>query len=185
MKILKTGLVALAVILSSSAVQAGNLVGVFSERESINYNQLDVVLKGKLDKELKCLANNIYYEAGSEPFEGKVAVAMVSLNRAESGKFPETICGVVSQRTVINKKVICQFSWFCSAKRNGPSSLNDRWEEAMRVAYMVLVEGYRIPALEDAMYFHASHVRPSWGLPKVMKVGNHIFYRDRNKSIDL
>ena len=182
MKLMKSGLVALAVLLSTSLAQAGNLAGFFSERESINYNQLDVVLKGKLDKELKCLANNIYYEAGSEPFEGKVAVAMVSLNRAESGKFPDTICGVVSQKTVINKRVVCQFSWFCTAKKNGPSSSNGRWEEAMEVARMVLLEGYRIPLLEDALYFHATHARPNWGLPKVAKIGNHIFYKDRTRT---
>lgn len=185
MKNLKMGFVALIVLLSTSFAHAGNLAGFFSESESINYNQLDVVLKGKVDKELKCLANNIYYEAGSESFEGKVAVAMVSLNRAESGKFPDTICGVVSQKTVINKRVICQFSWFCTAKKNGPTTLNERWEEAMGVARIVLLEGYRIPALENALYFHASHVRPGWGLPKVAKIGNHVFYADRKKSIDL
>lgn len=185
MKLLKTGLIALAVILGSSFAQAGNLAGMFKEQSSIDYQSLDVVLKGKLDRELKCLANNIYYEAGSESFDGKVAVALVSLNRAESGKFPDTICGVVSQKTVINNRVICQFSWFCSAKRNGPSSLNERWEEAMEVARMVLLDGYRVPALQNAMYFHATHVRPGWRLPKVAKIGNHVFYADRTKTIEL
>jgi spore germination cell wall hydrolase CwlJ-like protein len=51
-------------------------------------------------KQLTCLAQNIYYEARSEEFDGKVAVAQVTLNRANSGKFPDTICGVVHQRTV-------------------------------------------------------------------------------------
>lgn len=185
MKLLKTGLIALAVLLSSSLAHSGNLAGVFKDQSSIDYHSLDVVLKGKLDRELKCLANNIYYEAGSESFEGKVAVAIVSLNRAESGKFPDTICGVVSQKTVINNRVICQFSWFCSAKRNGPSSLNERWEEAMEVARMVLLDGYRVPALQNAMYFHATHVRPGWRLPKVAKIGNHVFYADRTKTIEL
>lgn len=185
MKLLKTGLIALVVFLSSSFAQAGNLAGMFKEQSSIDYHSLDVVLKGKLDRELKCLANNIYYEAGSEPFEGKVAVAMVSLNRAESGKFPDTICGVISQKTTVAQKVICQFSWVCTSKRNGPSSSNGRWEEAMEIARMVLLDGYRIPLLEDAMYFHATHVRPGWRLPKVAKIGNHVFYADRNKVIDL
>ena len=35
-------------------------------------------------RQLSCLARNIYFEAGSEPFEGKVAVAQVTLNRADS-----------------------------------------------------------------------------------------------------
>lgn len=182
-KLLNATVVALVVLLTSPLVKAADLTGVFVNRSTINYSELDQPLKKSLDKELKCLADNIYYEAGSEPFEGKVAVAMVSINRAESGKFPSTICGVVSQRTVVNKKIVCQFSWFCSAKRNGPSSLNQRWEEAMEIAKMVLVDGYRIPVLEDAMYFHAVHVRPGWKLPKVAKVGNHIFYEDRTPKI--
>jgi spore germination cell wall hydrolase CwlJ-like protein len=50
--------------------------------------------------DLDCLARNIYYEAGSESIEGKVAVGLVTINRSNSGKFPATICGVVNQRTV-------------------------------------------------------------------------------------
>ena len=48
----------------------------------------------------------------------------------------------------------------------------------MYVARMVLLDGYRIPKLEDALYFHATHVQPNWGKPKVARIGNHIFYRD-------
>ena len=50
--------------------------------------------------ELECLAKNIYYEAGLESEEGKVAVGLVTINRSNSGDFPQTICGVVNQRTV-------------------------------------------------------------------------------------
>ncbi len=190
-KLLKATVVALAVLLTSPLVKAADLTGFFSSSSAINYAELDQPLKKSLDKELKCLADNIYYEAGSEPFEGRVAVAMVTINRAESGKFPDSICGVVSQKTKVtvvqnNKpitKFICQFSWFCERKRIGPTSNNNRWEDAMEVAKMVLLEGYRIPILEDAMYFHATHVRPGWKLPKVTRVGNHIFYEDRTPKL--
>lgn len=193
MRIIKIGLLAIA-LLCSTVSHAGNLTGVFIESSSIDYHSLDVVLKNKLDKELKCLADNIYYEAGAEPFEGRVAVAQVTLNRVESGKFPNTICGVISQKTKIMtidenakpiNKIICQFSWFCTTKRVGPTSKNNTWEDSMEVAKMVLLDGYRIPILENALYFHATHVRPGWKLPKVIKVGNHIFYAERKKTTDL
>ena len=64
-------------------------------------------------KQLDCLARNIYYEAGYEPFEGKVAVAQVTINRAESGQFPSDICQVVYQKNIVYEKVLCQFSWYC------------------------------------------------------------------------
>ena len=155
---------------------------------------VDKFTSAVLEKEVMCLARNIYYEAGAESFEGKVAVAQVSINRAESGKFPETLCGVVNQRTTITQKVtvaekttlvhkvVCQFSWVCEGKRLRVA-FGDRWEEAIRVARMVLVDGYRNPKFEDAMYFHAVHVNPGWGLPKVARVGNHVFYRDRTPKV--
>lgn len=187
-KLLKATFVAIVVLLTTPLVKAADLTGTFVNRASINYAELDQPLKKSLDKELKCLADNIYYEAGSEPFEGKVAVAMVSINRAESGRFPDTICGVVSQRTKVTRieqdkpvtKIICQFSWFCEKKRSPNSS---KWDDAMEVAKMVLLEGYRIPTLEGAMYFHAVHVRPGWKLPRVAKVGNHVFYEDRTPKL--
>jgi len=65
------------------------------------------------NKQLECLARNIYYEAGNQPFEGKVAVAQVTINRAESGQFPKDICQVVYQKNVVYERVLCQFSWYC------------------------------------------------------------------------
>lgn len=191
MKLFKTSIIALVVLLTTSLAKAGDLTGFINERATINYAELSQPMKKTLDKELKCLADNIYYEAGAEPFEGRVAVAQVTINRMESGKFPETICGVVSQKTKITvveqdkpiTKFICQFSWFCDRKRVGPTSKNNTWEDAMDVARMVLIDGYRIPLLENALYFHAVHVRPGWKLPKVTKVGNHIFYADRTPKI--
>ena len=49
--------------------------------------------------DLDCLARNIYHEAGNESIEGKVAVGLVTINRSNSGRFPDSICGVVNQST--------------------------------------------------------------------------------------
>ena len=62
-------------------------------------------------KQLDCLTRNIYWEAATEPFEGKVAVAQVTINRVETGRFAPDICGVVYQKNIVYDKVICQFSW--------------------------------------------------------------------------
>ena len=59
------------------------------------------------ERQLACLAKNIYHEAGSEPFEGKVAVAQVTLNRTKSGQFPEDVCQTIYQKNVVYEKVIC------------------------------------------------------------------------------
>ena len=126
--------------------------------------------------QLDCLARNIYHEAGYEPFEGKVAVAQVTINRAESGEFPSDICRVVYQKNVVYEKVLCQFSWYCesaSAKKpmNGPV-----YTESMEVAKKVLLEGFRLPDLKNALYFHGDYIHPGWNKKPVAKIGHHIFY---------
>jgi spore germination cell wall hydrolase CwlJ-like protein len=127
-------------------------------------------------KQLDCLARNIYHEAGYEPFEGKVAVAQVTINRTESGQFPSDICQVVYQKNIVYEKVLCQFSWYCdqaSLKKpmNGPV-----YTEAMEVAKKVLLEGFRIDSVKGALYYHADYVNPKWGKKPVTKIGHHIFY---------
>jgi spore germination cell wall hydrolase CwlJ-like protein len=127
------------------------------------------------------LAQNIYYEAGYEPFEGKVAVAQVTLNRMESGKWPDDVCGVIFQKSVIYDKVICQFSWYCEnagvRKPVNPAA----YQESMAVAKKVLLEGFRLDGLKDAVYYHADYVSPRWGKEKIATIGRHIFYSD-NKA---
>jgi len=126
--------------------------------------------------QLDCLARNIYHEAGSEPFEGKVAVAQVTINRTESGSFPSDICKVVYQKNVVYEKVLCQFSWYCQSPTamkpmNGPI-----YTESMEVAKKVLLEGFRLPDLKNALYFHGDYVQPGWNKKPVAKIGRHIFY---------
>jgi len=146
-----------------------------------NSNVLEVATAADRERELKCLAQNIYYEAGFEPFEGKVAVAQVTLNRVESGKFPADVCGVIFQKGVIYDKVICQFSWYCEnaglRKPVNPAA----YQESMIVAKKVLLEGFRLPSLENALFYHADYVSPKWGKEKIAVIGRHIFYSD-NKA---
>jgi len=133
-----------------------------------------------LERELECLARNIYYEAGNEPYEGKIAVAQVTVNRSEDDRFPESVCSVVNQKTSFANKIVCQFSWVCAKKKSKIDY--DRWAEANEIAEKVLLDGFRLAKLKDALYFHATHVNPNWSKVKVAKIGNHVFYRDRIKS---
>lgn len=134
-----------------------------------------------LDKQLACLAQNVYWEAATEPFEGKIAVAQVTLNRVRSGRFPNSICGVVQQKTTVLDKIVCQFSWFCEPRRK--PIVGPLYEESMDVARMVLQEGYELDHMKDAMYFHAVHVNPRWNKQRVGRIGRHIFYRDKTKVV--
>jgi spore germination cell wall hydrolase CwlJ-like protein len=130
-------------------------------------------------KQLECLTRNIYWEAASEPFEGKVAVAQVTLNRLQSGKFADSVCGVVYQKNVVYSRVICQFSWYCEPHHLVRPVHRPMWNESNEVAKRVLFEGLRLPSLEDALYYHADYVQPGWRKPRIEKIGRHIFYGER------
>jgi len=136
---------------------------------------------GKIRPEVMCLAKNIYYEAGNESFDGKVAVAQVTLNRVEHEQFPDEVCGVVYQKTrrADNKKIVCQFSWVCEAGRVSIRYHSDRWRESLNVARDAIDQGLRLDELEEALFYHNIHVRPGWGLEKITKIGGHIFYNEQ------
>jgi spore germination cell wall hydrolase CwlJ-like protein len=130
-------------------------------------------------RQLECLTRNIYWESATEPFEGKVAVAQVTINRVASGKFAPDICGVVYQKNVIAEKVICQFSWMCDGSSKVKPIYPAQWKESEEVAKKVLLEGFRLPSMKNALYFHADYVTPQWGKPKVGQFGRHIFYAEK------
>jgi spore germination cell wall hydrolase CwlJ-like protein len=130
-------------------------------------------------RQLKCMTQNIYWEAATEPFEGKVAVAQVTLNRVEAGKWAPTVCGVVYQKNVVYEKVVCQFSWFCEGNHKVKAVHTPLYRECEEVAKRVLFEGFRLPSLREAYYYHADYVKPGWNKPKLEKIGRHIFYGER------
>lgn len=123
---------------------------------------------GALDSELECLAGATYFESRGEPLEGQLAVAEVIINRAESGRFANSICGVVHQRG--------QFSFVRGGKMPSINRASRGWREALAVAQVAQDEAWESSA-SDALFFHARRVSPKWRLKRVASVGNHVFYR--------
>lgn len=121
-----------------------------------------------LDRDLECLAGAVYFEAKSEPLEGQLAVAEVVINRAESGRFPGSICAVVFQPS--------QFS-FVRRGALPPIARGSRdWAEAVAIATIAMKDQWE-SAASKAMFFHASRVSPNWRKTRVAQLGNHVFYR--------
>lgn len=148
-------------------------------REANLTSSPDVVTIKTRERQLECMAMNIYREAGHEPFEGKVAVAQVTMNRVEDGRFGKDVCGVVYQKNVIMEKVVCQFSWACdTAARTRPIN-NTVYNESYAVAKKVILEGFSLDVMKDALYYHANYVNPRWPLEKIGSIGNHIFYKGK------
>lgn len=120
-----------------------------------------------LDADLKCLASAIYFESKGEPLDGQLAVAQVILNRVESGRFGNGICGVV--------KAPKQFSFVRGGSMPAPSNMA-QWATAKAIALIAFSNSWPEVA-PDATHFHATRVNPGWKLRRVATVGQHIFYR--------
>ena len=119
-------------------------------------------------RELECLAVGIYFESKSEPLSGQLAVGEVIANRAESGRFPSTYCGVLFQRS--------QFSFIRGKSLPSVPRGSKQWQTAVAIAKIV-DQDLKDSAVGNALFFHAKHVSPRWRLKRVASVGNHIFYR--------
>ena len=144
--------------------------------------------------EVKCLAQNIYFEARDQTTKGQIAVALVTINRVESSRFPNSICKVVYQANKYKsgklKRNMCQFSWYCDGKSDVP---RDRiaWKVSKTIARAMLRRpGVHIKHfgktwdmkdfLNGAKYYHRIDVNPYWNnkMIKVMQIDDHIFWKD-------
>lgn len=137
----------------------------------------NIIQARQIEKQLACLTKNIYWEAAGESFQGKVAVAQVTLNRVASDRYPDTICDVVYQKNTFNSRTVCQFSWFCENNHLVRVVNRDAYKESEEVAKMVLLEGFRLPNLNEALFYHADYVNPRWNKPRITQIGRHIFYK--------
>jgi len=140
-----------------------------AQEQTFSYEKL---VAQDLGKQVLCMAKNLYYEAASESFEGKLAVAQVTMNRVNSSKFPSTVCEVVYQKTGSTY----QFSWVgekVSEVRNKYA-----WEECLIIARKALTEAKLHDTIykTQSMYYHNTSVNPGWKLKYVAKIGNHLFY---------
>ncbi len=119
-------------------------------------------------RELECLAAGVYFEAKSEPLAGQLAVGQVIANRANSGRFPSSYCGVLFQRS--------QFSFVRGHSYPSIPRASRQWQTAVAMAKIVDQE-LHVSAVPNALFFHAKRVQPRWRLTRVGSVGNHVFYR--------
>ena len=129
-------------------------------------------------KSEKCLAEAVYFEARGEAVRGQIAVAQVVMNRAFSGKYPDTVCGVVYQNK--HRHLACQFTFACD---NNPDVIRepDMWDRAQKISKAMLDGQLWLPEVDRSTHYHAYWVRPSWvnEMKKMYKFGVHTFYRPR------
>ena len=129
----------------------------------------------ELSEEATCLAQNIYFEARSEPVAGMLAVGHVVLNRVASKRFPSTVCKVVRQGGE-QRRHRCQFSWWCDGRSDKPHN-KVAWDASRLIAWFVH-NGHTEDPTGGALWYHAEYVNPYWREAFVAgpQIGRHIFY---------
>ena len=163
-------LLTLFIISFAIAASAG-----FSSDKIINVELSQLTKEAK--QQVLCLADNIYHEAGYEPDKGKLAVALVTMNRVSDPRYPKDICSVVKQKV----NYTCQFTWWCEDKITNRSK--QAYENSKEIALFVYANYDKIKDVTNgALFYHADYVRPNWkGLEKTTVIGRHIFYKEKEK----
>ncbi len=133
------------------------------------------------EADIRCVQQNIYYEARNQGPRGMQAVAEVTRNRMNDPRYPDSACGVVRQK----RGGVCQFSWVCDARIKGEPRLHIEdelraWEEAERIARKVLDGTIRERVVGNATHYHATYVNPAWArrIVRIARIGSHIFYHE-------
>jgi spore germination cell wall hydrolase CwlJ-like protein len=129
--------------------------------------------------EWACLTRALYFEARGESIPGQVAVGEVVLNRVDSTRYPDTVCGVVEQGAASGSP--CQFSFMCDGHAETVTE-PAAWRRAGKIARL-LIDGAPRALTDGATYFHNTAVRPAWSrvFTRTARIGEHIFYRDPDK----
>tara|TARA_A100001391_G_scaffold136353_2_gene95042 strand:+ start:9758 stop:10426 length:669 start_codon:yes stop_codon:yes gene_type:complete len=141
-------------------------VDVSNLRELVAQTEIPETVSG----DLKCLAQAVYFESRGEPLAGQLAVARVVINRADSDAFPDSYCSVVRQRA--------QFSFVRGGRIPEPNRQSTAWMRAKAIA-QIAENGTWDSDAGDALYFHATRIKPRWARTKVARatIDSHIFYR--------
>jgi N-acetylmuramoyl-L-alanine amidase len=161
-------------ILISATIITLSLINFNKNQYRIPQNIKYHTLSKNTQKQIDCLADNIYYEAGKETHDGKIAVALVTINRVNSGKYPNNICDVVKQKI----DGICQFSWMCDEARKTILSHTPHYIEIRQIAIDTYMNYENMNDITyGATYFHSNSINPKWKLQKTIIIGNHTFYK--------
>ena len=134
--------------------------------------KVPVELNNHDERQIQCLAENAYFEAGNQSLKGKIAVTNVVMNRVEDERFPKTPCAVVNQKA----KGVCQFSCVCEGKKRIRNW--SQFREARKAAEEVYLKNIG-DVTGGAKFYHADYVRPQWAnvFRRTRIIGDHIFYR--------
>ncbi|MDD9811788.1 MAG: cell wall hydrolase [Gammaproteobacteria bacterium] len=162
-----SGLTVTAHAAGSAATVTASTAAASNSRVSAVAAPASLILSQQRD--LVCLAMNIYHEGRGESARGQAAIAAVTMNRLRSPRYPNSVCQVVWQRK--------QFSWTLLHSRHHVIDDAQAWRRAMNIAQLFL-GGARLALVSEATHYHTVDVQPFWSknIPALVMIGKHVFY---------
>ncbi|MEH7119363.1 cell wall hydrolase [Neobacillus vireti] len=137
--------------------------GTNGNEQSVHTASKPEITAGYSKYELDLLARLVRAEAVGEPYQGKVAVACVVLNRVSSSSFPQSIKEVIYQKG--------QFQPVQNGEINQPAD-----EDSIKAVHEALNEKRTVAA--DSLYFYNPETAASRWLdtrPTTLVIGHHVF----------
>lgn len=113
--------------------------------------------------ERECLVRAMYFESQRSSRDGLMAVGTVVMNRVESNRFPNTICGVVGQHRQFASGVLT-------------NALDPRQAVPAQRAADAILAGERYAPVGKAMHFHAANYSSPYPARYVTVAGGNAFY---------
>lgn len=152
---------------AKAVMEAPTTMATHQKTEKTNLSRSKATQRTYSESEKMCMATAIYYEARGEPVAGQVAVGHVIKNRANSDKYPDDVCAVVTQRT----KSVCQFSWFCQTGMRPVKFIGPYLDLAEQILF-----GEKKDPTGGAMFFHTTSMGNVWKKKVKARIGAHTFY---------
>jgi hypothetical protein len=117
-----------------------------------------------------CMALNIYFEGRNESLKGQMAIALVTLQRVQDYRYPNTVCGVVFEDK--------QFSWYSDGLSDRPRNSESYDDIALLASAMLDSETAIYDFTYGSTHYHADYVTPYWvqHMVRKVKIDTHIFY---------
>ncbi|HEY5563610.1 MAG TPA: cell wall hydrolase [Clostridiaceae bacterium] len=118
------------------------------------------------EADIYLMSQTVFAESGGEPYEGKVAVASVILNRVRAPGFPKSVSGVILQKDA--------FSCVINGKVNTVPNES---------SYLAVLEALRgeDPTYKAVFFYNPKTATSIWMLSTkkqdVKAIGNHVFFK--------
>ena len=147
-------------IAACSPTQPESIIGISQIEDTRVSNSLNLVHS----RNVTCLALNIYHEARGSSRLDQLGVASVTLNRVDSKRWPDTVCGVVYQPWA--------FSWTMDSLSDKPYN-KEAYKKAKEIANGMIV-GQLQRVTRANHYYNPTHASPKWSVGKPYKIiGSH------------